>query len=306
MVQRLLAVFVLLTIGLAPLGCSRNAVTGESSLLFLSKDDELKMGAEAAPQFTEQFGGEVPNAQLQAYVTRIGQKLAAGTEEDFPSFPWEFTLLNSDVVNAFALPGGKVFITRGLARRMTNEAQLAGVLGHEIGHVTARHSNQRISQSMIVSGVVGAAKVGVGLTGDGGAISTIGQLGVPALEVGGNVILLKYGRKDETQADDLGMRYMARAGYNPAAQMQVMEILSQATTGERPPEWLSTHPYPESRIENIRKLLATTYKDSNTDPAFGMFENEYRDQFLRVLATLPAAPDAAGGAAGGAAGLRGR
>ena len=282
----------LLAAAVLPLvGCSHNPVTGESSLLFLSRDDEVQMGAEAAPQFTEQFGGAVPNQQLQAYVTRVGQKLAAQTEEDFPSFPWEFTLLNSDVINAFALPGGKVFITRGLASKMTSEAQLAGVLGHEIGHVTARHGNQRVSQSMILGGAIEAAKVGVGLAGDSGTVSTIGQLGVPALEVGGNVILLKYGRKDETQADELGMRYMSRAGYNPAAQMQVMEILASASgEGGRPPEFLSTHPYPETRIDRIRDLLAKQYTDANTNPGYGMYEREYREQFLNVLAGLPAAP----------------
>lgn len=284
--------------------CSRNSVTGESSLLFLSKDEELQMGAEAAPQFTQQFGGAVPNAQLQAYVTRIGQKLAAGTEEDFPSFPWEFTLLNSDVINAFALPGGKVFITRGLASKMTNEAQLAGVLGHEIGHVTARHSNQRISQAQVTSGLIGAAKVGVGLAGDGGAVSTIGQYGVPALEMGGNVILLKYGRKDESQADELGMRYMAKAGYNPAAQMQVMEILAAASGTEgRQMEWLSTHPYPETRIERIKELLPKLYPDAVANPSAGLFEREYKEQFLNVLASVPSAPAAAPANNAGAQGL---
>jgi predicted Zn-dependent protease len=304
MLARALVTVVLAALAAVPVGCSKNSVTGESSLLFLSKDDEQKMGAEAAPQFTQQFGGAVPNQQLQDYVNRLGRKLAATTEEDFPSFPWEFTLLNSDVINAFALPGGKVFITRGLCARMTNEAQLAGVLGHEVGHVTARHSNQRISQSMILGGAIEAAKVGVGVAGDSGAVSTIGQIGVPALEVGGNVILLKYGRKDESQADELGMRYMQRAGYNPAAQMQVMQILAEASSGDRQPEWLSTHPYPETRIERIKQLLATTYKDSDKNPALGFYEQEYRTGFLAILNSLPPAPDAQGASGSGAKGLQ--
>lgn len=285
--------------------CSHNPVTGQSSLLFLSKDDEVKLGSEAAPQFTEQYGGPVPNQQLQDYVTTVGRKLAAVTEEDFPNFPWEFTLLNSDVVNAFALPGGKVFITRGLAAQLTSEAQLAGVLGHEVGHVTARHGNQRVSQAQLTSGLIGAIKVGVGLAGDGGTISTIGQYGVPALEMGGNVILLKYGRGDETEADQLGMRYMSRAGYNPAAQREVMEILAQTSGGSSGFEWLSTHPFPETRIQQIDKLLATQYPDAATNPAYGMYEDRYREQFLRVLATLPPAPQSPS-SGGGAEGLRGR
>lgn len=288
----LLALPVIAVTLLAPIGCTKNAVTGESSLMFYSKEDEIQMGDAAAPQFTEQFGGKVPSQAAQDYVTRIGRKLAAVTEQDFPQFPWEFTLLNSDVINAFALPGGKVFITRGLASKLTSEAQLAGVLGHEVGHVTARHSNQRISQSTILGGLVKAAEVGAGLAGDGGTISHIGELGVPALEMGGKVILLKYGRKDETQADELGMRYMERVGYDPAAQMAVMEILQQATSGDRPPEWLSTHPYPETRIERIHDLIATTFKDTQNNPKYGTFEKEYREQFLSILATLPPAPAA--------------
>jgi predicted Zn-dependent protease len=304
MLLRLFCLLVASIPMLAAPGCSRNKVTGESSLLFLSKDEEVQMGAEAAPQFTSQFGGAVPSQQLQDYVTRIGRKLAAVTEEDFPGFPWEFTLLNSDVINAFALPGGKVFITRGLAARMSTEAQLAGVLGHEVGHVTARHSNQRISQSMLLGGAIEAVKVGVGVAGDGGTISTIGQIGVPALEVGGNVILLKYGRKDESQADELGMRYMTRAGYNPRAQMEVMQILAEAGgSGGRPPEWLSTHPYPETRIDRIRELLAKQYPDADSNPAYGEYREEFQ-QFLRALTALPPAPDAAGQGAG-AQGLQG-
>ncbi len=285
-------VFVTPFLGLA--ACSHNPVTGESSLLFMSKNDEVALGAEAAPQFTSQFGGPVPNQQLQDYVTRVGRKLAAQTEEDFPSFPWEFTLLNSDVINAFALPGGKVFITRGLASKFTNEAQLAGVLGHEVGHVTARHGNQRISQAQLAGGFIGALKVGVGLAGSGGTISTIGQYGVPALEAGGNIILLKYGRKDESQADELGMRYMSRAGYNPVAQRDVMEVLLEASGTEgRGFELFATHPFPETRIEQIEALLAKNYPDAATNPSYALFADEFREQFLRVLATVPPAPKTA-------------
>src|SRR5262245_24034987 len=144
------ALLLLLPLAYLP-ACSYNKVTGEQSLLWMSQDEENKLGAEAEPQMIEQFGGKVPNQQLQDYVSRVGHKLAAVTEEGFPQLPWEYTLLNSDVINAFALPGGKVFITRGLAAKLTSEAQLAGVLGHETGHVTARHGNQQMSQNQIFS-----------------------------------------------------------------------------------------------------------------------------------------------------------
>jgi predicted Zn-dependent protease len=304
--RRVVASFLTIGTLLAILGCTRNAVTGESSLLFLSKDQEKQMGAEAAPQMTQQFGGAVPNQQLQDYVSRVGHKLAAQTEQDFPSFPWEFTLVNSDVINAFALPGGKIFITRGLAALLTNEAELAGVLGHECGHVTARHANQQISQSQLLGLGVGAVEAGVGLAGQGSTISQVGQYGIPALKLGSNVFLLRYGRKDESQADELGMRYMSRAGYNPKAQREVMEVLQKATeSAGREPEWLSTHPYPETRIQQIDTLLGTQYKDWQSNAAYGFYEKEYHDQFLSVLATLPPAPKAPDADAAGAQGLQG-
>ena len=125
-------------------GCAKNAATGKRSLVLLSAAEEERLGAEAAPQFTAEYGGAVDDAALNRYVTDIGNRLAAVTEADYPDLEWEFTLLDSSVVNAFALPGGKVFITRGLAERLDNEAQLAGILGHEIGHVTARHVEDRV------------------------------------------------------------------------------------------------------------------------------------------------------------------
>jgi predicted Zn-dependent protease len=117
---------------------------GERQFIALSRSQEIAMGTEAQPQLTEQYGGEVADQIATGYVTEVGQAMAALTEGDYPSLPWEFTLLDSDVINAFALPGGKVFLSRGLAARMRDEAQMAGVIGHEIGHVTARHINDRV------------------------------------------------------------------------------------------------------------------------------------------------------------------
>ena len=128
-------------LGLVTLGgCVKNAATGKSIFTMgMPASQQIALGAQAAPEFTKQYGGAVKDAQACAYVNEVGKKLAAQTEGNNPSLPWEFTFLNSDVVNAFALPGGKVFFTRGLASRLTSEAQLAGVIGHEVGHVTAEH-----------------------------------------------------------------------------------------------------------------------------------------------------------------------
>ena len=134
-----------LLVGSTMLGaCTTNAATGRTQLNLLSRSEEIQIGQEAAPELIIAYGGRVPSDELQNYVTDIGMKLAAQTEGENPSLPWSFIFLNSDVINAFALPGGQVFITRGLVERMDNEAQLAGVLGHEIAHVTARHANNRL------------------------------------------------------------------------------------------------------------------------------------------------------------------
>ncbi len=271
--------------------CSTNPATGNRSLTLLSWEQEKAMGAEAAPQFTAEFGGPVESPQIQSYVDQVGRRLLAQIESDVPALDWEFTLLDSDVINAFALPGGKVFMTRGLASKLTNEAELAGVLGHEIGHVTARHGNQRMSKQIGFNILLGAAAVGVGIADDDSDVRKYGQYAVPAMAVGGNVVLLKYGRDEESQADALGMRYMARAGYNPSGQRQVMRVLASMDSGSgaRPPEWLSTHPFPESRIERIDQILAEQYPDADTNPAYTDGEQAYKTSMLDPLKALPPA-----------------
>ncbi len=236
-------------------GCALNEATGERQFVVMDRQTAIATGSEAAPQLTAEYGGAVNDRVATAYVTEVGEKLAAVTEADNPSLPWEFTLLDSEVINAFALPGGKVFISKGLAARMRNEAQLAGVLGHEVGHVTAKHVNDRIVQNA-------GAQLGVQLVtswlggGEPGLTSQIAQTVVP---VAGQGIVLKFGREQELQADSLGMRYMARVGYDPAGQLQVMRILRDAAGGAGGIELLSTHPFPETRIEHIQELLSGEY-----------------------------------------------
>jgi len=299
MAGRLLIV-VLMLIGAPWLaGCSTNPATGKRILTLHDWEWERRVGAEAAPQFTDQFGGEVPSPQLQSYVNGIGMRMTEVVEEGVPTLEWEFTLLNTDVINAFALPGGKVFFTRGLAEKLTNEAQMAGILGHEIGHVTARHGNQRVSsQTLFNVGLAGAA-VAVGVADPDSDFRQYGQLAVPALAIGGNIVLLSYGRQEELEADKLGMRYMSRVGYDPVGQRQVMQILAEASGPSQTPEFLSTHPYPESRIEQIDKLLATTYAHTQNDPDYGLYAGRYEQQFLRVIDDLPPAPEPEQGRAPG-------
>lgn len=282
--SRTLAATALL-VGSTLLGaCTTNPATGRSQLNFLSRDEEIALGQEAAPDLITGYGGEVPDDALRAYVTDIGMKLAAETEGENPSLPWSFVFLNTDVINAFALPGGQVFVTRGLVERMDNEAQLAGVLGHEIAHVTARHVNNRLSRQM---GISLAAAIG-GAVID--AESETMQLLVGGLVTGAGIYAMTFDRGQESESDELGMRYMSRAGYDPTGQLQLMQILAEASEGPRQPEWLSTHPLPETRIERIEDLLANEYRGAVTNPANGLYPDRFQSTMLTRLNALPAAP----------------
>lgn len=261
--------------------CTFNPATGKREFSVISRDEEVAMGISEGPKFAAEFGGKVNHAELQTYVSRIGQALAAKTEGDYPSLPWEFTLLDSDVINAFALPGGKIFLTRGLARQMTNEAQLAAVLGHEVGHVTARHINSQMSRQGLTSLIIGVAAAASGQE-YGQDVAEIGQ------QVGG-VVLLKFGRDQESQADEFGMRYMSKLNYDPKGALEVMQILQRAMAGGRQPELLSTHPYPETRMERIQQALGSTYRATQGNPQFSLREGEFRTGFLPKLNALPAA-----------------
>lgn len=277
-------------VALAPLaggGCSKNAATGKTILTFgMSRTQEIALGAQAAPQFTQEYGGSVDSPALQTYVSDIGKKMAATTEASNPTLPWEFTLLNTDVVNAFALPGGKVFFTRGLAEKLTTEAQMAGVMGHEIGHVTAQHGTQRISQAGLTSAVVAGVAIGVGVSGNKD-VQRYGALGVPALAVGGQLMLLKFGRDEELEADRLGVRYMANVGYNPRGQLEVMQVLQNLSKGNSTPAFLSTHPDPEARVTQIAELLNGEYAHTQNNPSFKDYKDRYKTEFLDVITKLP-------------------
>ncbi|HSN87655.1 MAG TPA: M48 family metalloprotease, partial [Thermoanaerobaculia bacterium] len=191
--------------------------------------------------------GLYDDPELQAYVEDLGQRLAAESER--PNLPWSFKVVDDPAVNAFALPGGYVYVTRGLLSHMESEAELCGVLGHEIGHVTARHGVNQVSKQML-------AMVGLGL-----AVLIDDDLGqvAGAAAAGLGLLFLKYGRDDERQADDLGLRYLARSGYDPREMPGVFAVLEGVQTVEgagRLPNWLSTHPDPGARRERMQQAVA--------------------------------------------------
>jgi predicted Zn-dependent protease len=261
-------------------GCVTNAATGRSQFDSMSREEEIALGAEAGPQLAQEYGGVYADPAVQAYVAEVGMKLARHTEADYPSLPWEFTLLDSDVINAFSLPGGKVYISRGLASKFENEAELAGVLGHEIGHVVAEHVDKRVSAQ--TGWALGAAVAGA-VAGQSGS-GLIAQAVPMIVSQTGQGFLLKWGRDEEHESDELGVRYMVRAGYDPRGQIEVMKILRDSMEGGgRPPEWLSTHPYPENRIANLEAHLEKHYARYLSNPEYGEYAERFRERFLSKL-----------------------
>lgn len=283
--NRVAAVTFLSLVGgaLALYGCAKNSATGRTQFNLMNRDQEIALGMQAAPELISGYGGEVPDQVLRDYVTRIGLKVAAGVEKEYQNIPWKFTLLNSDVINAFALPGGQVFMSRALMERMTNEAQLAGVLGHECGHVTAEHIDQRMGRENTLQ--IGAAIAGAAAGAEYGDLVANG-----ILQTGG-LFTMKFGRGEESEADSLGIRYMVRAGYNPEGQLQVMQILKEASGGGGPPEWLSTHPAPQTRINEIKDLLRDKYAKTANNPEYTFGEASFAPMLDR-LKRLPPAPKA--------------
>ncbi len=280
--QHKFLVFVLAA-ALSGLGCTVNPATGKRQLNFVSASEEISRGEQAAPQFLKGYGGPVPSTVIQRYVRDIGLRLAAVSER--PDLPWEFNTVDSEALNAFALPGGKVFITRGMLAKLNNEAQLAGVLGHEVGHVTAMHINQQITNSMLLQGVV----IGLGVAGEHNDEAWLRVLGV-GTQLGGTVYLLKFGRDQESQSDELGVRYMTKLGYNPVGQLQVMEVLESASKNSGGmPEFLSTHPLPSTRIERLEKHIREHYPDYSNPDAYRFDEERYRSVVLDGLKALPKA-----------------
>lgn len=258
-------------------GCSYNKTTGRSQFDALSRDEEVQLGTQGKAEMTNEYGGEVARADLRQYVTEVGMTLVKTTAEDDPSYqslPWEFTLLDSDVINAFALPGGKVFMSRGLAVKLTSEAELAGVLGHEVGHVMARHTNERFARAM-------GLQLGAGL-----ADALLGSNTVSTLAGSyGDIALRGYDRDQETESDTLGVRYMVRAGYNPVGQQRVMELLDKVTGKDgRPAEFLSTHPDPGKRAKAVAALIASQYPQTQNNAGYVLKEAEYRQRFLSKIA----------------------
>lgn len=229
-----------------------NPTTGEVQHVDLSPEQEVALGLQAAPEMAQQHGGLYPDERVQKFAKDIGQRLVARSFASKSQYPFDFHVLaDPETINAFALPGGQVFITVALFDKLATPGQLAGVFGHEIGHVIGRHGAEHMAKAQLLQGLTGAAVIA---TYDPSDPSSRNSAAVAQMI--GQLLNLKYGRSDELESDQFGVKIMGEAGYDPRSMLKVMEILRDAGGGGgRPPEWFSTHPNPENRLETIQQAI---------------------------------------------------
>ena len=236
---------------------STNELTGETQHVAMTVEQEIGMGLQALPEMESQYGGESADQEARALVTKVGQRLVEHSVAAKSRYQFRFHLLaDAKTINAFALPGGQVFITEGLFGHLKTEGQLAGVLGHEIGHVIERHSAQQLAKSQLTEGLTGAAVIA---SYDPNNPRSRETAAVAAAI--GQLVSLRYSRGDELQADEWGVKLTAAAGYDPRSMIGVMQVLESASQGAESPEFFSTHPNPEHRLEKIKKLIAKQFPE---------------------------------------------
>lgn len=256
--------------GLALSGCQVAPGTGRSGFNLLSEDDERQMGRETHPQILKEFGGAYADPAVSAYVAGLGQRLVAVTET--PGAEFRFTVLNSSIVNAMALPGGYIYVTRGLMGLCGDEAELAGVLGHEIGHVLARHTAERVSRAQaggLLASVLGAV-VGVPGVGD------VAQAGAAAY-------LQSFSRDQESEADHLGLRYMTRGGWHPQAMVTMLNRLRdqarlEALMAGRSPDSIDQLDFMASHPRTVDRVTATMTEVAGAAPQGALGVDSYLDR----------------------------
>ncbi len=219
-----------------------NPYTNRVQNINMTSDQEIAIGLQSAPEMAQQHGGLHPDSKLQSYIDMVGSKLVNSSMAKETPYTYEFHLLaDQNTINAFALPGGQIFITYALLSKLDNEDQVAGVLGHEIGHVLGRHSAERIAEHEFWKTISTGASIGADA---GNIVNGIGKN-----------ILLGNGRDDELESDKLGVLFMINSGYDPEEMIEVMKILKAASGPNRTPEFQNTHPDPENRIEKIKEAI---------------------------------------------------
>lgn len=231
-----------------------NPITDTTVRVVGDAENDVALGLQAAPELIQQYGGEHRDDRLRDAVQAIGMKLVEANAvgdwaPEFEKYRWHFHLLaDEETINAFALPGGQIFFTYGLFKRLGHEDEVAGVLGHEIGHVIGRHSAKQMATSKILGGLANAGAVLGGSDGQGGGMGQIAQYVAQIKQ-------MSYSKQDETESDKLGVQFLVNATYNPEGLIKVMEILKEASGGKAQPEFMSTHPDPVNRIEYIKQVI---------------------------------------------------
>jgi predicted Zn-dependent protease len=248
-------------------GCEVNPITGEERLMLFPEEQDVELGRKYAPEVEKALGGRVEDQALQNYVDSVGQKIARISHR--PDFKYHYVAVKDKSTNAVALPGGYVFITKGMLTKLKSEAELAGVLAHETAHITARDVSNAMSN-----------QIGIEILLTAVASRTSSQAVMTAADLAGQIVGLRFSRDDERTADLGGMDYMVRAGYSPYGMVETMEMLEQEQT-IRPIEFLSSHPPPENRVAYLRQRIQTHYFNSAAGLLVG--KEDYSSNVLERL-----------------------
>jgi predicted Zn-dependent protease len=270
-------VLLLLLSGLCfSFGCAANPITGEDELMF-DRDyhHDIKFGKEIAPKVEKELKGRIKDQVLQDYINGVGHKIARFSHN--PDFDFNYVAVNDKSINAVSLPGGYIFITKGLLAKLENESQLAGILAHETVHVVARDTENMMSK-----------QAGMGVLFVLAASRARNQGEVAAADIALQLVDLKYSREDEKTADLGGMDYMLRAGYNPNGMVETMQILQKEEEANNSCDFFSTHPSPENRIDYLRARIQSHYLGGIAGTKTG--EEDYRQNVLDRLKNLPDEP----------------
>lgn len=261
-------------------GCAVNPVTGENQFMMISEQQEVGIDKQQSPFQLSNDYGITQDSRLNTYVNRVGQEVAARSHR--PNMPYSFSPVNAAYINAYAFPGGSIAATRGILVEMENEAELAALLGHEIGHVNARHSAQQASKSLLASIFVSGASLASSVAGLGAASDLVQGVG----KLGAGALLARYSRDNEREADALGMEYLTRAGYSPEGMVGLMRMLqkngrSRASAIEM---MFATHPMSDERLTNVQTAATTTFRDRQGLP---LHRERYLDHTAGVRAQRP-------------------
>ncbi len=259
-------------------GCSTSPLTGERQFNILPPEQEVALGLEAEPQVVEELGGLYNDPVIQAYVSQVGNRVADQARALDPSLPYEykFGVVDNEAINAFALPGGPIYVTRGLLFNLQNESQLAGVLAHEAAHVIGQHSATQMSNQVGAAVLIEAAVAALARTRGETTATRAGQVAT----IANNFRQLSYSRDHEREADMYGLQFLVNAGYQPEGLVDVMRLFQRMEGEGGGPEFLRTHPNPDNRLEYLQETIRREYPQAVNNPNLTVGRERYQQQVL--------------------------